>query len=35
LAKRAITTDPAYQEARTFLGELEITGESIPPPAEG
>jgi Tfp pilus assembly protein PilF len=32
LAKRAITTDPSYQEARTFLGELEVTGDSVPPP---
>jgi hypothetical protein len=34
LAKRAITTDPAYQEARTFLGELEVSGDSLPPPPE-
>ncbi|HEU4577818.1 MAG TPA: tetratricopeptide repeat protein [Polyangiaceae bacterium] len=35
LAKRAITTDPAYQEARAFLGELEVSGDSLPPPPEG
>jgi tetratricopeptide (TPR) repeat protein len=35
LAKRAITTDPGYQEARAFLGELEVAGDSLPPPPEG
>jgi lipopolysaccharide biosynthesis regulator YciM len=28
LAKRAITTDPDYEEAKVFLGELQVSGEA-------
>lgn len=33
LAKRALTTDPDYQEAKNFLDELQVTGDSLIPEA--
>lgn len=33
LAKRAITTEPEYQEAKVFLEELQVTGDSLIPEA--
>jgi tetratricopeptide (TPR) repeat protein len=33
LAKRAITTEPDYQEAKVFLEELNVTGDSLIPEA--
>ena len=34
LAKRAITTEPDYQEAKTFLDELQVSGDSLIPETE-
>ncbi len=33
LAKRAITTEPEYQEAKVFLEELQVSGDSLIPEA--
>jgi hypothetical protein len=33
LAKRAITTEPDYQEAKVVLEELDVTGDSLIPDA--
>ncbi len=33
LAKRAITTEPEYQEAKVFLDELQVSGDSLAPEA--